>query len=176
MFDRYTLKLVRPMCHTRATVNAVVELDTDIREVFPYLNGDLGSCFYHPDTPFLRFTQGGKVFTLHPNYFTINGITDEKEARSLVEFIRHLLADTWARRGEIEPSYRRGTELKMLDVFKLLPRTNCGDCGEKSCMAFAGRLIKQESTLEECTPLQKAEYAQQKEELTRMCTEAGLAV
>ncbi|SFG81542.1 Metal-binding trascriptional regulator, contains putative Fe-S cluster and ArsR family DNA binding domain [Desulfotomaculum arcticum] len=176
MFDRYEMKLVRPMCHTRTTVNAVVELDTDIKEIFPYLNGDLGSCFYHPDTPFLRFIQGRKAFTLHPNYFTISGMTGEQEARNLVEFIRHLLTDTWARRGEIEPSYRRGTELKMLDVFKLLPWTNCGDCGEKSCMAFAGRLIKQESTLEECAPLQQNENIKQKEELIRMFSEAGLAV
>lgn len=176
MFNTYKMKLVRPQCHTRSTVNAVVELDTDIRETFPYLNGDLGSCFYHPDAPFLRFTQGGKAFTLHSNYFTINGVTDEKEARSLVEFIRHLLADTWSRRGEIEPSYRRGTELKMLEVFKLLPRTNCGGCGEKSCMAFAGRLIKQESTLEECTPMQTIEYVPQKGELIRLFIEAGFAI
>ena len=176
MFDHYTLKLVRPMCHTRSTINAIVELATDIREVFPYLNGDLGSCFYHPDAPFLRFTQGGKAFTLHPNYFTISGITDQEQARSLAEFVKQLVADTWARRGEIEPSYRKGTELKMLDVFKLLPRTNCGACGDKSCMAFAGRLIKQESTLEECPPIQTAEQVQHKEALTRMFAEAGLAI
>ena len=66
--------------------------------------------------------------------------------------------------------------MKMLDVFKLLPRTNCGDCGGKSCMAFAGRLIKLESTLEECSPLHQAENIKQKEELIRMFSEAGLAV
>lgn len=176
MFQKHTLKLVRPQCHTRSTVNAVVELDADIQEVFPYLNAELGNCFYHPETPFLRFTQGGKAFTLHPSFFTVSGLAGEEEAHRLVDFIKALLADTWSRRGEIEPSYRRGTELKMLDVYKLLPRTNCGGCGEKSCMAFAGRLLKQESTLDECASLKEPGYAAALEELNRLFKEAGYPV
>ncbi|WP_369691359.1 (Fe-S)-binding protein [Desulfolucanica intricata] len=35
-------------------------------------------------------------------------------------------------------------------TYKLLPHTNCGDCSQKSCMAFAGQLIKQASKLDEC--------------------------
>lgn len=176
MFKVYTLKLVRPMCHTRSTVNAIVELDTEITEILPYLNAELGNCFFNPDIPFLRFTNYGKAFTLHPDYFTINGLADEAEARGLVEFVRSLLEDTWSKRGEIEPSYRRGTELKMLDVFKLLPRTNCGACGEKSCMAFAGRLLKQESGLAECGPLQEPGQATALAELSHLMKEAGYPV
>ena len=173
MFKKHTVKLVRPMCHTRSTVNAVVELDTDIREVFPHLNAELGNCFYHPEAPFLRFTQGGKAFTLHPTYFTVSGLADEEEAGRLVEFIRRLLADTWSRRAEIEPSYRRGTELKILDIYKLLPRNNCGECGVKSCLAFAGGLIKQEFSLSDCGPLRDPAHAKSLEKLAGLLREAG---
>ncbi|AEG13927.1 Fe-S cluster domain protein [Desulfofundulus kuznetsovii DSM 6115] len=177
MFEKYSLKLVRPQCHpSRLRVNAIVELDVDIREIFPYLNAELGNCFYHPEAPFLRFAQGGKVFTLHPSHFTINGLEDEEQAHRMVEFIRKLLEDTWARRGEIVPSFRRGTELKVLDVYKLLPRTNCGNCGEKNCMAFAARLIKQEFTLADCTPLQEPAQDAAREKLTRLLQEAGYPV
>lgn len=48
-----------------------------------------------------------------------------------------------------------------LDVFKLLPRTNCGSCDLSTCMAFAAAVIKKERTLEDCRSLApgvKAEY------------------
>lgn len=174
MFQHYTLKLVRPQCHTRSTVNAIVEVDADLRGVMPYLNAELGSCFFHPEGPFLRFTQGGKTFTLHPRHFTIGGLADEEEARKMVAYVQKLLAETWARRQEITPSYRRGREVKVLEVYKLLPRTNCGVCGVKSCMAFAAGLLQQEFLLEDCAPLNEPERAPNREELARLLKEAGL--
>jgi len=42
-----------------------------------------------------------------------------------------------------------------LEVYKLLPRLNCGKCGEKTCMAFASKLIEREAELEQCEPLVK---------------------
>ncbi|MCW3975739.1 MAG: acetyl-CoA decarbonylase/synthase complex subunit gamma [Candidatus Bathyarchaeota archaeon] len=44
-------------------------------------------------------------------------------------------------------------EISPLDVYKLLPRTNCKVCGEENCMAFATKLVNQEILLESCTPL-----------------------
>jgi len=32
------------------------------------------------------------------------------------------------------------TELSPIDVYMLLPRTNCKECGETNCMAFATKL------------------------------------
>jgi len=37
-----------------------------------------------------------------------------------------------------------------LDIFKLLPRTNCGDCGVPTCMAFAMKLAQKKAELGEC--------------------------
>ena len=31
--------------------------------------------------------------------------------------------------------------------------TNCGECGEKTCLAFASHLKERSTRLEECTPL-----------------------
>jgi acetyl-CoA decarbonylase/synthase complex subunit gamma len=40
-----------------------------------------------------------------------------------------------------------------IEVYQLLPKTNCGRCGEANCMAFAVRLISLEVKLEDCPPL-----------------------
>jgi acetyl-CoA decarbonylase/synthase complex subunit gamma len=58
-------------------------------------------------------------------------------------------------------------ELSPIDVYKLLPRTNCKECGEENCMAFATKLVNREVSLELCPPLLKKEneksYKQLKE-------------
>ena len=40
-----------------------------------------------------------------------------------------------------------------LEVYKFLPQTNCGDCGEATCMAFASHMIDRSLKLEDCPPL-----------------------
>src|SRR3972149_10339998 len=37
-----------------------------------------------------------------------------------------------------------------LDIFKLLPRTNCGECGVPTCMAFAMKLAAKNAELAAC--------------------------
>lgn len=58
-------------------------------------------------------------------------------------------------------------DLSPIDVYKLLPRTNCKVCGEENCIAFAAKLVNRETTIEKCPPLltreNQAAYKQLKE-------------
>lgn len=40
-----------------------------------------------------------------------------------------------------------------LEVYKYLPQTNCRDCGEATCIAFAAQLIDRSLKLEDCPPI-----------------------
>jgi acetyl-CoA decarbonylase/synthase complex subunit gamma len=52
-------------------------------------------------------------------------------------------------------------ELSPIDVYMLLPRTNCKKCGQENCMAFATKLVNRELSLELCTPLlEEKQYAE----------------
>lgn len=60
-------------------------------------------------------------------------------------------------------------ELSPIDVYKLLPKTNCKECGEENCMAFATKVVNREVSIDKCPPLltkkhEKA-YSQLKEML-----------
>ncbi len=60
-------------------------------------------------------------------------------------------------------------ELSPIDVYMLLPRTNCKKCGQENCMAFATKLVNRELTLELCTPLlEEKQYAKAYQKLWEM--------
>ena len=40
--------------------------------------------------------------------------------------------------------------LKALDIYKLLPKTNCKKCGCPTCLAFAMKLAQKQATLDQC--------------------------
>ncbi len=42
-----------------------------------------------------------------------------------------------------------------IEVHKLLPRTNCRECGLPSCMAFAVKFLKGEKSVGDCPPLKE---------------------
>jgi acetyl-CoA decarbonylase/synthase complex subunit gamma len=49
-------------------------------------------------------------------------------------------------------------EISPIDVYKLLPKTNCGECGEANCMAFATRVVNGELAVDNCPPVTREEY------------------
>jgi acetyl-CoA decarbonylase/synthase complex subunit gamma len=49
-------------------------------------------------------------------------------------------------------------ELSPIDVYKLLPKINCKECGVDNCMAFATKIVNREMTIDQCPPLLKKEY------------------
>jgi len=56
--------------------------------------------------------------------------------------------------------------VSVLEVYALLPKTNCKRCGEPTCMAFATALLARKHTIEECPPLlEDSRYAKSIEKL-----------
>ena len=43
----------------------------------------------------------------------------------------------------------------LLSIYKLLPQTNCGECGEANCMAYASKLLERQKNPEDCKPMFK---------------------
>jgi len=63
-------------------------------------------------------------------------------------------------------------ELSPIDVYMLLPRTNCKECGETNCMAFATKLVNREVTIKQCLPLLEKKYEKQYNKLQEMMAPA----
>ena len=174
LLNDYTFRIALPECNPSAqTLNAIAELADDISDVFPYLNATIKGCRYDPEARILRFIKEGRAITLYPRQIAVTKLEDEAEARQVLNSVRELINSTYARRGEIAPSYRKGDELKPLDVYRLLPGTNCRKCGESTCFAFANRLIKQDIAVDRCVPLYLEEHTAKRERLLNLLRAVG---
>lgn len=49
-------------------------------------------------------------------------------------------------------------ELSPIDIYKLLPKINCKECGVDNCMAFATKIVNREMSVDQCPPLLKKEH------------------
>jgi acetyl-CoA decarbonylase/synthase complex subunit gamma len=67
-------------------------------------------------------------------------------------------------------------ELSPIEVYKMLPMTNCKECGESNCMAFAAKLVNREATLQECPPLMDPKYTEAYNKLWTLLKPAVKAV
>ncbi len=61
---------------------------------------------------------------------------------------------TFDRNSEKRLTYRRVKTA--VEIYKLLPKTNCGKCGTSSCMGFAAKLSTQQASLDDCKTLSPA--------------------
>ena len=59
-------------------------------------------------------------------------------------------------------------EISPIDVYSLLPRTNCRECGESNCMAFATLVVNGELSLTACPPLHTDKYRKEHESLSAL--------
>ena len=45
-----------------------------------------------------------------------------------------------------------------MEIFKLLDKSNCRECGEKTCLAFAGAVYRGQKKIDECPRLRKLDF------------------
>jgi len=91
---------------------------------------------------------------LSPEKVYITQVRDTEEGLALLASLKDAVNATWEQRNALKPALARKRAPRHLDIYALLPQTNCKQCGEASCLAFAVNLILHKHDLEECTPLQ----------------------
>ena len=125
-------------------------LDGNITEVLPYLNTVLGGYQFHRDPPSLTLKFKESLITIYSEMIAINIVRDEAEADSILEWLKQKINDTWKRRREIKASLETAPKPRILDILRLLPKTNCRECGQPTCMVFATQLTEGSKVLDDC--------------------------
>jgi ArsR family metal-binding transcriptional regulator len=124
-----------------------------LAEVIPYLATLPGIVNFNPDRLSLTFRRRPGFLTLQVDKVMITQVTDNEEAETLLHNLADAINTTWENRSQLTAVTRPARVVRPLDIFTLLPQTNCGECGEATCMAFAARLFMRERSANECLPL-----------------------
>jgi len=127
--------------------------DRSLVEVIPYLATLPGIIAYNPETCTLTFRRQPGFLTLYPDKVYITQARDAEEGVTLLSALEDAINATWEHRSELVAVTARKRAPRPLDIWELLPQSNCKQCGEATCMAFACSLLMQERNLEECVPL-----------------------
>ncbi len=124
-------------------------------DVLPYLATLPNVITYNPDTCTLTLRRQPGFISLYSEKAYITKVQDAEEGLQLFKALVDAINATWDHREELLAMTARKSAPRPLDIWTLLPQTNCKKCGEATCMAFACNLLLQERELYECTPLQE---------------------
>jgi len=105
------------------------------------------------------------MITLTAHEIAINIVKDQSEAEEILEWLLQEINAAWEQRGEIVPSFEVAAPPRIFEIFKLLPRTNCGACGQPTCMVFAVQVSQGAQSLADCSNLEKENYRKLREYL-----------
>ena len=129
--------------------------DRILDEVIPYLATLPGVIAYNPETLTLTFRRQPGFLTLYSDKVYITQVKDADTGLEVLEALKEAINATWEHRAELTAVNSARRAPRHLDVYTLLPQTNCKQCGEATCLAFAVMLIQQKRALDECLPLQQ---------------------
>ena len=161
-FSNFTFEA--PACHPGVTIyRAGVAFDVDVSHLFPYLNAVAEEAVYYEKPHYIQFSLGEYRCALYPREAALRAFQDRAEALRFVERLIAFLNDIDARRESLTPNHKMYQPVKVMDVFKLLPRTNCKACGQATCLAFAAAVSKGEAEPDLCPELADPQSPQTKE-------------
>ena len=129
--------------------------DRTLEEVLPYLATLPGIIAYNPQAHTLTFRRQPGFMTLYSDRVYITQVSNVDEGLELLKALVDAINATWEGRLELAAITTAHRAPRPLDIWMLLPQTNCKQCGEQTCMAFACNLLLNKRELTECIPIQE---------------------
>ncbi|MFH1135706.1 MAG: LuxR C-terminal-related transcriptional regulator [Pseudomonadota bacterium] len=135
------------------TWGAVFTLHHDVRPVFPFINAAVKGACYLDQPEHIRFSFAEAKCTLFPLKLGAAPFSGRDQALEFLDRLSTFINELYAERNSLRPDYRKHRPPSVLDVLKLLPRTNCRRCGHPSCLAFAAALSRPRANPQDCPHL-----------------------
>jgi len=173
LIETFDLEVFTPPCDPGAeTWSAVAHLAADISPVLPYLNATLRGAVYNQAAQALQWKKGGRNIVFHAQKIAAGNLADRAEAAKVIEGLVRLVNQTWERREQIQPSLEMRQRPTPMAVLKLLPGTNCRECGQPTCFTFALKLVAGQRKPGDCPALCQPDLAAQLAELQSIVGDA----
>ena len=154
LLESYRLKLFRPECNPKfSSLHCIAYLNEDVACALPYLNSVLGGTQYLNDPAEVMFHHNGRIIKVAGREIAVNALKDEHEAQQIVSWLKDEINSAWENRERITPSQEGLQKPKLINILRLLPKTNCKQCGQPTCMVFAAQLAEGGRSAADCSEL-----------------------
>jgi DNA-binding CsgD family transcriptional regulator/ArsR family metal-binding transcriptional regulator len=133
--------------------SASFKLDQDMRPLFPYINAALDDAVYYEQPEHVRFLFDGYRCFLYPNIAAAHFFESKMAAKDFIAGLIDFLNEIYDQKEIIRPNYNQIKQVPIIDILKVLPKTNCQECGYLTCMAFAAALTTGKADADKCPSL-----------------------
>lgn len=156
-YDTLALFTFGPADHsaeiTCGAYGARFQLTEDLSPLFPYINAVADHARFYERPVYINFVFEKRLCAFYSREGAFAPIGDMAEALGFLPKLFDFIADIARRRPGIVPSHKKFKPSSALDIYRLLPGSNCRICGYTTCMAFAAALSRQNTSVVNCPHL-----------------------
>jgi ArsR family metal-binding transcriptional regulator/DNA-binding CsgD family transcriptional regulator len=131
-------------------LGAHFKFDDDVSRLFPYINATVKNAKYYDTPEYIQFAIDDVLCTLYPKDVIAAPFKDQDHALKFIKHLIDFLNDIYVNKDTLEPNYKKFSPVSVIDIYRLVPQTNCKECGYTTCMAFAAALSKSKTTSDKC--------------------------
>jgi DNA-binding CsgD family transcriptional regulator/ArsR family metal-binding transcriptional regulator len=132
---------------------AKFQLGYDLSPLFPYINAVADHARFYEKPVYIKFVFEKRLCAFDSREGAFTPISDMAEALEFLPKLFDFLSDISRRSPDIVPSHKKFKPSSALDIYRLLPGSNCRICGYSTCMAFAAALSRQYTSIVNCPHL-----------------------
>ena len=152
--DSITLTKTLPCLAEPGRMIVIGKPSQALGEVLPFLATLPGIIAWNPEALTLTFRRPHGFMILYNDKVYITQVVNTAEGLELFAALKDAISTVWEKRAELIAVTTKKRAPRHLDIWELLPRTNCKECGEASCLAFAVAVLQHNRILNERAPLQ----------------------
>ena len=146
----------------------VVIPDDNISSILPYLNAVLEDTNYDDMNKVLIGGMNHQRYAFRPREIRAGVVTNPADASKAARDVIDLVNKVWENREGIVPSLKERKIPPTFEIYKVLPRKNCRQCGCATCLAFAGKLRNGELQLDSCPLIMQPEYVETRKKIEEL--------
>ncbi|MFH0781638.1 MAG: LuxR C-terminal-related transcriptional regulator [Pseudomonadota bacterium] len=140
---------------TCGAYGARFQVNEDLSPLFPYINAVAEHARFYERPVYIKFVFLKRLCSFYPREGAFAPISDRAQAGEFLTKLFDFMVDICRRSANIVPSHKKFKPSSALDIYRLLPGSNCRTCGYTTCMAFAAALSRQYTSIFNCPHLNR---------------------
>jgi len=149
------LSFIQPCTTDSKRIRIMSNLNKNISDIFPYLNSYIKTGIYNKKANTFVFNKEQIIITIFEDSINVAKLLNETEAFEVLDYLKDLINEVDKNRDKITPNYEIRKLPSPIEIYTYLPKLNCKKCGYETCLAFATKFVKGETSINKCIHLKE---------------------